>query len=283
MPPCTLIPELVYDDVGEAIDWLCDKLGFVERWRAGSHRAQLSFNGGTVAITEPRTSDVRPGPRDIIVRVGDAHAHHEHARSHGATIIKAPRDFPYGERQYTLEDLAGHHWTFSESIADLVPEQWGGTSGPALEPDATTQVPGPAGPAGVLISVMLIVPDAEAAVDWYRDALGASVLWDLGGVAGLSVAGAPFFVHEVNPDKPAEDAPGHIGATSTRIEVFTDDPDSFIARAVTAGAIPGSAVQAHQVPWGVHRQGGFYDPFGHNWSVGDHTPLHPAPPTGGAG
>ena len=34
------------------------------------------------------------------------------------------------------------------------------------------------------ISIMLIVPDADAAIAWYRDALGAVVAWDLGGVAG---------------------------------------------------------------------------------------------------
>ena len=57
------------------------------------------------------------------------------------------------------------------------------------------------------ISVMLIVPDADAAVAWYKDALGATELWNLGGVAGLAVDGAPFFLHEVNPANPTERAP----------------------------------------------------------------------------
>jgi PhnB protein len=121
------------------------------------------------------------------------------------------------------------------------------------------------------ISVMLIVPDADAALAWYRAALGATELWNLGGVAGLEVGGAPFFLHQVNPDNPAENSPGPV--TSVRIEVFTDDPDGFVARAVAAGAVQGSAVVDHQVPWGTHRQGGFTDPFGHKWSVGDRSPL----------
>ncbi|NKE58362.1 hypothetical protein FXN61_16635 [Lentzea sp. PSKA42] len=122
-----------------------------------------------------------------------------------------------------------------------------------------------------VISVMLIVPDADAAVSWYKAALGASELWNLGGVAGLQIGGAPFFLHEVNPDNPAETSPG--GVTNVRIEVFTDDPDGFIARAVAAGAVQGSAVVGHQMPWGTHRQGGFTDPFGHKWSVGDRSPF----------
>jgi uncharacterized glyoxalase superfamily protein PhnB len=39
-----------------------------------------------------------------------------------------PTDFEYGERQYAAEDLAGHQWTFSETLADVAPEDWGGTS-----------------------------------------------------------------------------------------------------------------------------------------------------------
>lgn len=268
MPASTVIPQLVYDDVVDAINWLCDTFGFAERWRAGDHRAQLSFEGGTIVVTEPRTSKALPGRQSVLVRVQDADTHHARARNGGATIIQAPRDFPYGERQYTAEDLGGHQWTFSQSIADVLPEDWGGASGPALhgQPDATV-VPGP------VISVMLIVPDADAAVSWYKVALGATELWDLGGVAGLQVAGAPFFLHEVNPRNPAENSPDRIGVTSTRIEVFVDDPDSFISRAITAGATPGAEIKDHQAPWGAHRQGGFHDPFGHNWSIGDRSPL----------
>jgi catechol 2,3-dioxygenase-like lactoylglutathione lyase family enzyme len=40
----------------------------------------------------------------------------------------------------------------------------------------------------VHISLMLAVQDAPAAVDWYKRALGATELWNLGGVAGLSIA-----------------------------------------------------------------------------------------------
>jgi uncharacterized glyoxalase superfamily protein PhnB len=55
--------------------------------------------------------------------------------------------------------------------------------------------------------------------------------------------------------------------------VFVDDPDGFIGRAVADGAIAGSPIEDHQMPWGTHRQGGFTDPFGHRWSVGDRSPL----------
>jgi uncharacterized glyoxalase superfamily protein PhnB len=128
-----------------------------------------------------------------------------------------------------------------------------------------------------VVSVMLAVPDADAAVRWYAEALGATVLWDLGGVAGLDVAGAPFFVGEAESDH--WDTPATLGGRTVRVEVFVDDPDAFIGRAVAAGA-DGTIdeIRDHRMPWGVHRQGGFLDPFGHLWLVGDRSPLgrHPA-------
>lgn len=150
-------------------------------------------------------------------------------------------------------------------LCHVGPAVGGGAAGPTLTRHAVRMT---------AISVMLIVPDARAAVAWYRDALGATELWDLGGVAGLEIAGAPFFLHEVNPKNPAETSPDRAGVTSTRIELFVDDPDTFLARAVAAGATAGSAIEDHTMPWGTHRQGGFRDPFGHNWSVGDASPLH---------
>jgi PhnB protein len=123
------------------------------------------------------------------------------------------------------------------------------------------------------LSVMLIVSDAAAAVDWYETALGAVVLWDLGGVAGLHLCGAPFFVHEAVPGKASEPSPTDVGLTTTRIEVFVDEPGRFIDRAAEAGATLVQPPTDHETPWGTHRQGGFSDPFGHRWSVGDRTPL----------
>ena len=62
----------------------------------------------------------------ITVRVEDVDAHRARAEAHGARILMEPTDFEYGERQYTTEDLAGHQWTFSETLADVDPAAWGG-------------------------------------------------------------------------------------------------------------------------------------------------------------
>lgn len=127
-----------------------------------------------------------------------------------------------------------------------------------------------------VISVMLAVPDTPKAVRWYKKALGARVLWSLGSVAGLEIDGAPFFLHPPVVDNFS--SPLDIGSRTARVEVFADDPDEVIRRAVKAGAT-GGGLQDHSRPWGIHRQGGFIDPFGHNWLVGDKSPLNPWPPS----
>jgi uncharacterized glyoxalase superfamily protein PhnB len=128
-----VIPVLVYPDVRRAVDWLGAAFGFVERVQIGdNHRSQLSFDEGAVIVAD--VSDERRPPRagevthSVVVRVQDADAHCRVAREHGARILMEPTEFEYGERQYTTEDLAGHRWTFSETLADVAPEAWGGTS-----------------------------------------------------------------------------------------------------------------------------------------------------------
>src|SRR5213076_2572522 len=106
-----------------------------------------------------------------------------------------------------------------------------------------------------LISVMVALPNAPEAVAWYIRALGAVELWNLGSVAGLEIAGAPFFVGE--PARNGWESPTKLGITSARVEVFCDEPDDLIARALEAGAT-GSLddIKDHRTPWGTHRQGG---------------------------
>jgi uncharacterized glyoxalase superfamily protein PhnB len=122
VPEATVIPELPYPDVREAAEWLSRAFGFEERLQIGDHRAQLVFENGAVIAVEGD----RPGST-LLVRVEDADTHHAQASSAGAKILSEPEDYPYGERQYSAMDPGGHRWTFSQSIADIDPADWGGT------------------------------------------------------------------------------------------------------------------------------------------------------------
>jgi uncharacterized glyoxalase superfamily protein PhnB len=135
-PTATIVPVVIYEDVGKAIDWLCGAFGFTERLRAGGRdgratHAQLSVGEGAVMLGA-QGAEFRPPRSDevnqyVLVRVEDVDRHFEHAQRSGARIVHQPTNMPFGERVYTAQDFAGHRWTFSQSIADVAPEQWGAT------------------------------------------------------------------------------------------------------------------------------------------------------------
>jgi uncharacterized glyoxalase superfamily protein PhnB len=126
MPACTIIPVLEYPDVPAAVEWLEEAFAFEVRLSIGAHRAQLQFGDGAMVVSRSRLSDATPGSGSVMVRVEAIDAHVQRARQHGARIIRNLEDFPYGERQYTCLDPAGHSWTFSETIANVDPDVWGG-------------------------------------------------------------------------------------------------------------------------------------------------------------
>jgi hypothetical protein len=130
MPEQLLIPVLAYPDVAEAVARLGEAFGFVERWRVGDHRAQLEVGPGAAIAVVQGGGPVENGDH-VMVRVEDVDAHCATAREHGATILSEPAEMPYGERQYTARDHSGRSWVFTQTVADVAPEVWGGTSGPA--------------------------------------------------------------------------------------------------------------------------------------------------------
>jgi uncharacterized glyoxalase superfamily protein PhnB len=149
-PPGEVIPTLYYEDVEKAIDWLCGAFSFTERFRYGQSGnvggAQLVAGGGIVMLSRVRVGQnsgwgdnaaFKPPPDGeisilISVHVDDVDRHFERAKQFGARIVRPPETYPFGERQYTAQDIAGHRWAFSQSVADVAPEAWGATSGPAL-------------------------------------------------------------------------------------------------------------------------------------------------------
>jgi uncharacterized glyoxalase superfamily protein PhnB len=142
-PRASVVPVLVYQDVGKAVEWLCDTLGFKERLRhvmqnGGVTHAQLDV--GECAIMLGRQGGEFRAPfqpevsQYVIVHIADVNAHFERVRQAGARILNGPADMPFGERQYTVEDPEGHRWTFSESVADVAPEAWGAVLAQPLSP-----------------------------------------------------------------------------------------------------------------------------------------------------
>ena len=134
-PAATIVPILIYEDVGRAVDWLCGAFGFTERLRAARDgvvgHAQLVVGNGAIMMGRQGGPYRLPSAGEVcqyvLVHVEDVDRHHDRAKQFGARIVDAPANMPFGERQYTAEDPAGHRWTFSQSVADVSPEDWGAT------------------------------------------------------------------------------------------------------------------------------------------------------------
>jgi uncharacterized glyoxalase superfamily protein PhnB len=134
IPTAHVIPELPYADPGAAADWLCKAFGFSIRLRIANHRIQMTAGDGAMIITELRGRDPEMFKQTqcVLVRVENADAHCAHAQASGARILDPPQDFPYGERQYAAQDFAGRRWRFTQTLADVAPEEWltGGEGNP---------------------------------------------------------------------------------------------------------------------------------------------------------
>lgn len=136
MPQDVLIPVLGYSDVGVAVGWLTEAFGFTVRWQVGEHRAQVAVSpSAALAIVQGETA--LSTTDHLMVRVEDVDAHRARALQAGATVSELV-DHVYGERQYTAVDLAGRSWVFTESIADVHPEEWGARTSWEAAPPMTS-------------------------------------------------------------------------------------------------------------------------------------------------
>ena len=125
-PPCSVIPVLCYPDPSAAAEWLQKAFGFTVRLRIANHRIQMRAGQGCITLRE---GDITSNHScSVQVRIVDALEHCERARLAGARILTEPVDHVYGERQYNAEDFHGHKWDFTETLSDVEPESWGGTS-----------------------------------------------------------------------------------------------------------------------------------------------------------
>jgi uncharacterized glyoxalase superfamily protein PhnB len=131
VPPVTVVPVLIYPDVRAAVAWLNQAFGFVERTRIGEgHRAQLAIgHDGAVILADDGGRQSPPADSSVTqmirVRVDDVDGHFRRAVASGAYVVEPLTEHEYGERDYIVQDLAGHRWQFAETLRDVAPEEYG--------------------------------------------------------------------------------------------------------------------------------------------------------------
>ncbi len=137
VPADILLPHVVYQNVPEAIAWLTIVFGFRERYRYGNtgglvDGAQMHLGNAYIMVSGEHRGGGTPAKlgaytQSLTVFVEDVDAHFQRAKSAGAKIVEDLNETCYGERQYGVEDLDGHHWLFSQHAKDVSPDEWGAT------------------------------------------------------------------------------------------------------------------------------------------------------------
>ena len=137
VPVNTVLPHLVYRDVATAMAWLTRVFGFTENYHYGEpngaiNGAQMHLGEAWIMITSAREGRACPSvaghwTQSLTIFVEDVEAHYQHTKAAGAKIVEALNETGYGELQYGVEDLDGHHWLFSRHAKDVNPPEWGVT------------------------------------------------------------------------------------------------------------------------------------------------------------
>ena len=158
----------------------------------------------------------------------------------------------------------------------LLPTVRGTVPQAALEPRTATA----AAPAAAVVPY-IAVSEAARALDWYADALGASVRSDpivmpdgRIGHAELEIAGGVLMLADEHPEIGVV-APRHGEGSAVTLHLSVDDVDALTARAVGAGATL-ERPPAEQ-PYG--RNAVLRDPFGHRWLISSAAAPAPTAPS----
>ncbi len=121
----------------------------------------------------------------------------------------------------------------------------------------------------------LVVNDAAAAIDFYVTAFGGVEQGRVAGPDGrlvhaaVQINGCPVYLNDDFPETTGgkSTTPISLGGTPVTIHLEVTDVDARFKRALDAGATV--VVPLEDQFWGA-RYGAVRDPFGHQWSLGQH-------------
>ena len=120
------------------------------------------------------------------------------------------------------------------------------------------------------VTPYLIVDGAAAAIDWYREVLGAQEVTRMTGGAGriahaeIRIGPSSVFVADEHPHYESIVGPAKVGGTPVYLDLETDDVAGVHDRAVAAGA---TSIRAPTDPAMKVQSAKVRDPFGHIWLI----------------
>jgi len=113
-------PVFVVQDVRRSVEHYRDALGFRVEFLYGDPASYAGVERDSVLIHLQAASqtDRLPGQSSIYVFVTDVDALYTELRERGARIQAEPRDYPYGMRDFDVQDLDGNHLAYGMETAE---------------------------------------------------------------------------------------------------------------------------------------------------------------------
>lgn len=134
VPADILLSHIAYQNLPEAIAWLTRVFGFAEHFHYGDpvSGAQMLLGRACIMVRQAEPGQACPaqlgyGTQSVTVFVEEVDEHYRRTKAAGAKIVEQLHETEYGEWQYGVEDLDGHHWLFARHAKDVSPEKWGAT------------------------------------------------------------------------------------------------------------------------------------------------------------
>ena len=123
------------------------------------------------------------------------------------------------------------------------------------------------------VTPYIIVDDANAAIDFYSRAFGASEVFrmpmgDKIGHAEIKIGDSHVMLADEFPERDIR-GPKARGGTASSLMIYVDDVDSVFKKALDAGAKVDGEMEVKDQFYG-DRSGTLVDPFGHKWTVATH-------------
>jgi uncharacterized glyoxalase superfamily protein PhnB len=131
VPADIILPHIQYQNLPEAIAWLTRVFGFTEHYRYGqASGAQLFLGRAYIMVRQEQPGHSSPaqlgyGTQSLTIFVENVDGHYRRVKESGAKVVEELHETEYGELQFGVEDLDGHHWLFSRHAKDVSPEEWG--------------------------------------------------------------------------------------------------------------------------------------------------------------
>jgi PhnB protein len=125
------------------------------------------------------------------------------------------------------------------------------------------------------VTPYLIIQGAAKAIEFYKQALGATELFRMeapgpGGLIGhaeIKIGDSPIMLADEYPDMGYR-GPKHYGGTPVSILIYVPNADAVYQQALAAGA---TVLKPIQDQFYGDRSGTVIDPFGHVWTIATHT------------